>query len=277
MQKEYDLNQYSSIGFPLNVYAFLTYFETGEFRELHYGLFNSDTDDLIEAQKNSTDLLFQYLYKSPANILEVGIGLGETHQKLMDKGFNCTGITPDSVQIEITKKALSAADLQCTRFEDFNEDSKYDIVLFQESAQYISPEDIFSKCQKVLVKTGRILIIDEFSIEVDELHEIEKFKEKAEAYGFDVTTFINLSEKARPTENYLLNGLDKYREKFINILGLNNEIIDNLIGAVHKHIEGYKNKERGYFFLELKMADSTPKCNPCVYATSRSFSSKNTS
>jgi hypothetical protein len=33
---------------------FLTYYDTGEFRELHYGLFNENNDDMVQAQKNST-------------------------------------------------------------------------------------------------------------------------------------------------------------------------------------------------------------------------------
>jgi hypothetical protein len=37
-------------------------------------------------KKIQRPLLFKYLDRSPAKLLEVGVGLGKTHQKLIDKG-----------------------------------------------------------------------------------------------------------------------------------------------------------------------------------------------
>ena len=247
-----EFEKYKKISFPLNVYAFITYYETGEFRELHYGLFQDENDDLVTAQKNSTDLLFKHLYQSPAKVLEVGIGLGKTHQKLMDKGFECTGITPDAAQIAIVKESIPDANLICTRLENFKAEEQYDILLFQESAQYIPTEALFSKAKALLKNNGRILIIDEFSINGDTLHDVHKFKNNALKHGIELVESIDLSELAKPTEDHILDSLKLYRVDLQDTLSLEPGIIDYLIDTIMKHKEGYNKKTRGYFFFEFR-------------------------
>ena len=244
---------YSQISFPLNVYAFLTYYDTGEFRELHYGLFNENNDDMVQAQKNSTALLFKYLDRSPAKLLEVGVGLGKTHQKLIDKGFDCTGITPDSAQISIVHDKIKEANLICTRFEDFNpQEIVYDIILFQESAQYIQAKDIFQKSYNLLSPHGKILIVDEFSIGKIDLHEIDDFVNIARQSGFELVHKIDLSGRASPSEDYIFEGLHKYKNRLCIDLILEASMVDHLIDAVVLHKSGYKDGTRGYFFFEFR-------------------------
>lgn len=243
--------KYINIDFPLNVYAFISYYETGKFRELHYGLFNEPNDDFIKAQKNSTDLLFQHLYKSPAKILEVGIGLGKTHKKLIDKGFECTGITPDAAQIAIVIESIPDANLICTRLENFNTEEKYNILLFQESAQYIPTEKLFKKAKALLKDNGRMLILNEFSINEGSLHEVSQFKYLALNHGFNLVERIDLSKLAEPTEDYILESLKKYRVEFQDTLDLESDMIDHLIEAVVEHKNEYRKKTRGYFFFEF--------------------------
>ncbi len=243
--------KYKKISFPLNVYAFITYFSTGEFRELNYGLFKNENDNLIQAQKNSTDLLFQHLFKSPAKILEVGIGLGKTHQKLMDKGFDCVGITPDQMQIDIVQERIPEANLVCTMLENFELENKFDIVLFQESAQYIKTPELLKKTYTLLKENGRILIVDGFLIGEKSLHDINEFIALAKHYGFELIKSINLSDNAASKEDYILNNLNKYKDKVCKTLNVDLSVIEDLVEAIDLHKEGYRTKTRGYFFLEF--------------------------
>ena len=248
-----EFDKYKKISFPFNVYAFLSYFQSGDFKELHYGLFKNDSDDMIKAQKNSTDLLFRYLYKSPAKLLEVGIGLGVTHQKLINKGFICTGITPDAAQIDIVNEKIENVDLICTRFEDYSPENKlYNILLFQESSQSIQDKNLFEKAYQLLDENGQILILDEFSIGTGNLHKIGKFQSMAKESGFDVIECLDLSSQAEPTEDYILNNLRKYKTELCQTLQLKESMIDYLLDAVKEHKVGYAKNERGYFFLKLK-------------------------
>jgi hypothetical protein len=90
-------------------------------------------------------------------------------------------------------------DLICTRFEDFNpQEIVYDIILFQESAQYIQAKDIFQKSYNLLSPHGKILIVDEFSIGKIDLHEIDDFVNIARQFEQQksrYTTFLNSKKK----------------------------------------------------------------------------------
>lgn len=250
---EHNLNKYRGISFPLNVYALLTFFKTGEFRELHYGLFNDTNNDFIQAQENSTDLLLKYICKSPSKLLEVGIGLGNTHQKLIDKGFVCTGITPDATQISIVNESIKNTNLVCTRFEDFNpEEETYDIILFQESAQYIQAHDLFTKGFQLLTPHGRILIVDEFSREGEILHNLDCFVSMAESVGFKLIHKKDLSVKAAPTVDFILKGLVEYQDQICRELKLPSKQLNDLSDALWDYKKKYHEREFAYFFFEFE-------------------------
>jgi hypothetical protein len=68
---------------------------------------------------------------------------------------------------------------------------------------------------------GKILIVDEFSIGKIDLHEIDDFVSIARQSGFELVHKIDLSDRAYPSEDYIFEGLHKYKnrlciEKFIN-------------------------------------------------------------
>lgn len=245
-------SKYSKVTFPLNVFALITKLDTGKYRELHYGLYMNKNDTFIQAQKNSTDIIFNHLYKSPAKLLEVGIGFGKTHQKLLDKGFNCTGISPDQVQIDIVNNKLKDTNLVCTKYEDFELNTKetlYDIILFQESVQYIQPEVIFSRANKFLKTGGKILIIDEFSRNELLLHDINIFKNIAKKNNFNLLIETDFSAHASPTVDYILDGLDKYSDDICNQLNYPVQKIYALTQSLQKYKEKYKNKQYSYVFF----------------------------
>ena len=239
----------------MNVYAFITYFNSEQFQELHYGFFDNTNDDLVQAQKNSTDMLLGHLLKTPAKLLEVGIGLGQTHQKLIEKGFDCIGLTPDPVQIEIVKEKLPKANLICTKFEDLDTIEKFDIVLLQESSQYIEPYRLFEKAYTLLKENGQVLIVDEFSMGSDSLHEIQAFIHTASVLGFSLYESKDLSIQVKPMETYILEGLRKHSQKLQNTLDLDGEAIEQLVDAVLRHQYEYKKEIRGYFFLDFRKKD----------------------
>ena len=121
---------------------------------LHYGLLY-DNNSIIQNQQRSTDLLIEHLIKGQ-KLLEIGGGSGYTAKQLRDIGYDVTSIDkkeyPNSLGVTIA---------------DFNtmilESEFYDIILFQESAQYFNFNTTFHKCYTALKSGGQLLVLDEFS------------------------------------------------------------------------------------------------------------------
>jgi len=131
---------------------------------LHYGLFEQDDEqDLQKAQQRATDLFFLQLPACPCRILEVGIGLGTTLSKLVKAGYDATGITPDENQINYAKNRYGEnLPVFCQRL-DFTS-PKFDLIIFQESAQYIDTTILFRKASDLLTDGGQLIIMDELSL-----------------------------------------------------------------------------------------------------------------
>ena len=119
--------------YPLNIYYESLLLENKECPYLHYGIQNiTNSLTTIEAQEKSTELIIKYLTNHSINnsILEVGIGLGTTLNKLQSHGYNIKGISPDLDQI-------TQSNMLHTSFEDYITIDTYNHILFQESAQSI--------------------------------------------------------------------------------------------------------------------------------------------
>src|SRR5437762_183081 len=113
--------------------------EEGAVRYLHYGLFERPDDSIDAAQERSTELLLSRLPPPPARLLDVGVGLGTTLERLTRLGYDAEGITPDEKQAALAREPVAVAS-----FETFD-GGPYDLLLFQESSQYIDSDALFAK------------------------------------------------------------------------------------------------------------------------------------
>jgi cyclopropane fatty-acyl-phospholipid synthase-like methyltransferase len=197
---------------------------------LHYGIFEHENEPLITAQERSTELLLSRLPPPPCSVLEVGIGLGTTMAFLAIQGYDVRGITPDEHQIAMVREKYEGLGVRCAVFETLDAGRTFDVILFQESSQYIDSEALFARAESL---APRVLVIDEFALKpLDEegaLRSLEGFLAAAARHGFRVTEEIDLSAKAAPTMDYFTNRIPQYREKLIADLGITSEQIDNLI------------------------------------------------
>jgi hypothetical protein len=222
--------------------------EEGSVRYLHYGLFEGAKDTLLDAQERSTELLLSRLPAPPARLLEVGIGLGTTLTRLIDLGYDVEGITPDEHQIAMA----GVLPVHWAPFELFDPGRTYDVLLFQESSQYIESEALFGRAA---VLAPRIIVLDEFALQpLDEegaLHSLEGFRDAAARYGFAVTEELDLSAKAAPTMDYFTGRIPAYRERLIADLGITDEQIEHLIANGVKYRERYAQGVYGYRLLTL--------------------------
>lgn len=258
-EKPNTASPYKDLTFPLNVYAHALLLQEGRADYLHYGLFRQDQTDLGAAQQHSTELLLNRLPAPPCRILEVGVGLGTTFSLLTRKGYQVHGITPDAQQIiQVHKRLGTQVQVTCQRLEDFQaaQDS-FDVLLFQESAQYIEPLVIFNKGLDLLPTGGSLLIVDEFALRrVDPaeegLHLLDNMLALANRFGFELAEQLDLSAMAAPTLDYLLRVTTLQRQRLINDLSLDAACLAQLDESNRLYQEKYACGRFGYALLHFR-------------------------
>lgn len=244
---------YRDFYYPLNVFMHILTHEEGDVPYLHYGLFESAEESLPAAQERSTQLLLSRLPSPPARLLEVGIGLGTTLQRLTGMGYDVVGITPDDKQIAVVRERYGdAVDAHCVSFEQFPLPDRFDAVFFQESSQYIDAQALFAKAREL---TSHAIVLDEFALrEGGTLHRYDEFLSAAEQHGFRKTEEIELSQKAPPSIDYFTKRLPRYRERLIEDLGLTSQQVDDLIESGRRYRQSYDDGTYGYRLLQFTRA-----------------------
>jgi SAM-dependent methyltransferase len=248
---------YRDSAYPLNVLMHVLTLEEGGVDALHYGLFEDPAERIGLAQARSTALLMSRLPPPPARVLDVGIGLGTTLQALASKGFAAEGITPDASQLAIARgrygDSLAA---HCARFEDLSASSgPFDLVLFQESSQYIDSVSLFAKARTL---TSRVLVLDEFSLRPieppDTLHARAAFLDAAAGAGFALIDEEDLSSQAAPTVDYFLERLPRQRDALIRDLLVTDQQMSELIESGQRYRRHYADGTYGYRLMDLQCA-----------------------
>lgn len=228
--------------------------EEGDVRDLHYGLFEHPDDRLFTAQSRSTELLISRLPPPPCSILEVGIGLGTTMALLVALGYHdVEGITPDEHQIAMVRERYAGMPVRRAAFETFDPGRTYDLILFQESSQYIEADLLFARAAAL---APRVLVLDEFALEpLDEegaLHSLRDFLDAAAGHGFAVREELDLSAKASPTMEYFMKRIPRYRDRLIADLAISPEQIEALLASGEKYQERFRSGTYGYRLLQFE-------------------------
>ena len=227
---------YRDFLYPLNVFMHVLTHEEGGVSYLHYGLFDRPGESIAIAQERSTQLLLDRLPPPPARILEVGIGLGTTLDRLNRLGYDCVGITPDSQQIAVARQRFGdRLRMERISFEEFVA-RPFDVVVFQESSQYIEAGALFAKAAGI---TRDVIVLDEFATGEGTLHGLDEFLRAAGAHGFRKIEDVDVSKKAAPTVDYFMQRLERYRSALIADLGLTNEQVDELIASGKRYRQHY--------------------------------------
>jgi SAM-dependent methyltransferase len=240
---------YRDFYYPLNVFMHILTLEEGHVDALHYGLFERSEDSIAAAQERATDLLFSRLPPPPPRVLDAGCGLGRTLARLLRAGYEAEGITPDERQIAFADPSLP---IRCARFEDV--DGSWDVILFQESSQYIDSEALFAKAAAC---APRVIVMDEFTIrETPEatLHTLREFLDAAARHGFTKTEDLDLTEKAAPTIDYFNQRLPAARSPLLADLGINSQQIDDLVTSGIRYRRFYRDGVYGYRLLQFVRA-----------------------
>ena len=221
-------------------------------RFLHYGLFEHPQDTLLLAQHRSTDLLLSRLPKPPCSVLDVGIGLGTTFVLLIALGYDAEGITPDEHQLAMVRARYEGVPARLAAFETFDAGRVYDVIVFQESSQYIDSEALFARAAML---APRIIVLDEFALKpLDEegaLHSLDAFRAAALRHGYAIEEELDLTARAAPTMDYFTDRIPAYREQLIADLAITDEQVDHLVENGRRYRERYADGTYGYRLLVL--------------------------
>ena len=206
------------------------YSETIRSDYLHYGFWDEPNSVEIESItlqeiKNAQDRYIEHLASFIPNevnsILDVGCGIGGNAEYLINQGYVVETLSPDDFQKStIAEKFNNQMTFHHCKFEKFQPEKQYDLILESESACYIKINKGFEKARETLRTGGYLLASDYFVHYRDDSknshlrssHDMEKYLSSAEAHGFEFIREYDQTDNTMPTLDY-----SKYFiERFIN-------------------------------------------------------------
>lgn len=231
-----------TLEFPFCYYAYIIDRE-GLIDYLHYGLWEEGTYELKEAQENLASLMKSLIPDDVKKILDVGCGLGRTTYDLTVSGLDATGISPDARLVEMAKAKYRECEsrLVLSSFEDYGSVELFDLILFQESAQYIKDINfLFSRCKELLNKRGYVLICDEirYGLATEHaFHEKNKIVKTAREYGFTMMLNKDITKEVLETRDIALKNIIKNKDPLIREFS---PVRENAGQEIESLIEGWK-------------------------------------
>lgn len=223
---------------------------------LHFGLWPSNNPELTgeEAQQNMFEHLVTFLPGPPAKILDVGCGLGYSANLLALKGYEVIAIAPSCELVEYARKKYRSSGVVFEILDYFKDNdsifakSSYDVVLFQESTQYLHPlNDAIKKTLYLLRDKGLIIICDEIcynlSIKPETLIHMESdYITSLSNNSFVIDKNENLSESVKATYDFVIDNFTANFDKTIAACNNNKQGIDSL----RSFLDGWKKQKNWY-------------------------------
>lgn len=210
-----------TLEFPFCYYAYMIDRE-GLIDYFHYGLWETGTETLKEAQENLASMMKSFIPAGVKRILDVGCGLGKTTYDLTLAGYDVLGISPDIRLMEMAKVKHKECEtkLIISFFEDYRSHDLFDLILFQESAQYIKDISfLFAHCKELLNKTGYLLMCDEICYENSNhcfYHVKSELVDNAHECGLNVVFNENITQKILMTRELGLRFLIENKNSIIH-------------------------------------------------------------
>ena len=205
------------------------YAETIRSPYLHYGFWEEpkkvnvellSIDDIAEAQRRYIQHLTSFIPDDVRSILDVGCGVGGNAAYLQERGFDIDVLSPDPYQEKVIKKKFNGAmQFFKSKFENFETDRTYDLILESESACYIKIEPGFTSARRALRTGGYLLVADYFVYYRDERgsphlkssHPMQAYLKAGEAAGFKLLKEYDQTENTMPT----LDAAHHFIQRFI--------------------------------------------------------------
>ncbi|MDH3690787.1 MAG: GNAT family N-acetyltransferase [Gammaproteobacteria bacterium] len=249
------IDAFKDFSFPLNIYAYLLW-RVDSLEALHYGFFKDSLWSPAEAQRYASALLFESIPPGVTGILDVGVGVGTSAKYLAEQGYEVTTISPDEVQVNYATNILknTTVSLENIDYQNFCRIRKYDLIMFQESSQYIPVNELFGHARDLLKDEGRILIMDEIALDdvgnsSSTVQLRAEYLNHASRAGFVLEKEKDFSALAAPTTSLLAELLGRHRQEIVDELEIDAAKIVQLIRTNMHYFTLYQKHHLAYRLL----------------------------
>jgi len=196
---------------------------------LHYGFWddpksvsaeNLSLHDIVAAQDRYIEHLTSFIPEDVKTILDVGAGIGGNSSYLLNKGYKVEALSPDEHQEKVfAEKYNGEVKFHRSKFEDFEPEKQYDLVLESESACYIQIQPGWKTARKTIREGGYLLASDYFlhhndgsgDWHIKASHNEKVYMEIGEEYGFKLLREYDQTENTMPT----LDSAKAFMERYI--------------------------------------------------------------
>ena len=155
--------------FPLNVYGLTLELEFGTATHLHFGVYGENGTEGTPypvAQARAQESLQTLLPPVPARILEYGFGSGSLAAELGASGYEVTALSPLIEEYRAAQDSgAEGVNYLHGELANFEPEEVFDVMLLQQSAQYLDPLQLLVCANSCLKEGGQLLIAEEFLLD----------------------------------------------------------------------------------------------------------------
>ncbi len=193
---------------------------------LHYGYWQpvpASIDDVTlprmrVAQEAYATKLLDLIPAGVSTILDVGCGIGGNAKTMLARGFNVEALAPDPLQQQkFIKYTEGKIPFHLSTFEDYQTDKTYDLVLFSESSQYISVDNLAAGTASILKSGGYLLLADMMRSDANyqegifsNCHLKSELEAALIAAGFKLVEIQDISAEIAPTIDLCIEAFRTY-------------------------------------------------------------------
>ncbi|MCK4830285.1 methyltransferase domain-containing protein, partial [bacterium] len=177
---------------------------------LHYGFFNTketftpSIESLVKGQRQFQEEVLNLIPSDIKSLLDVGTGTGDVAEEISTKDIQVTTISPDPNQAQWVKSRLNSnLNFELTKFEDFIPKQKFDCILFSESSNYVSLQELFSLSRINLKESGYLIIAAPFLLHKSEsfpdMHLLDDFYQYCNGENWKIEISKDYTNETAPT------------------------------------------------------------------------------
>lgn len=171
--------------------------------------------DFEAAQEAYSQLLVSKIHGEGCKVLDIGCGMGGISNVMHAKGHKVQALTPNGRQIRHINKKYPEITTHHKRFENFETDETFDVLLNSESFQYINLDTGFDQAASILNEGGQWVLCDFFRKTENGKskagHRWEDFETAVNTNGWEITYKQDITANIRPT----LEFITMYAERFL--------------------------------------------------------------